>query len=238
MKYLSFPWWLQRNPPSKKEQIQLMQKHTLLTQHTRSHFTWQHGNAAANTTRGEPPVHGPHREKHAELCKKTLTRRIFTSASVCLCFASNSERVVWWDKEAKVPHPSSHADVNRYRLCPAESYPNSCIVLVDSDKRVPGWLFLLRSGKTLHQEKEKGGSTLITIWSTANNNWRYKHTAVCTVPVTVLRLTEQSSLEWSSKLPSRIIPRKSSAPNSPAWLYSSDISFLQLFHPPTSSISS
>lgn len=30
------------------------------------------------------------------------------------------------------PHPGPHADVNRYRSVPSESYPNSCIILVDS----------------------------------------------------------------------------------------------------------
>lgn len=97
--------------------------HTLLTKHTWSHSTWQQGNAAVNSTTRcstDPPIHCPHREKHAELYKKTLTCHIFTSASVCLCFASSSERVVRWDKEAEAPHPSSHADVNRYRSGPSE----------------------------------------------------------------------------------------------------------------------
>lgn len=178
MKYLSFPWWRQRNPPSEKEHIQLMQKHTLLTQHTWSYSTCSMATQLQSPPEAQllTPIHSPQREKHAELSKKTLMCHIFTSASVCLCFASNTKHVVWWDKEAEAPHPSSHADVNRYRSGPSESYPNLCIVLADSDKHVLGWLFLQRSGKTLDQEKEKGASTIITIWSNADNNRQYKHT--------------------------------------------------------------
>lgn len=88
---------------------------------------------------------------------------------MCLCFASRSERVVWRDKQAAAPHPSTVADVNR---CRSGQCKSSAIALVYSDKRVSGLFVLQRSGRTT------------TVWSNTDNNRQYQRTLL---PSTVLR---------------------------------------------------